>query len=84
VSPCTALPVGATEGEAMFGEMQDVLVEASSMAGLPGLSVPCGLVGGMPVGLQITGRFGDELSVLQLGYWFQQLTDWHERRAKLD
>src|SRR5690606_10005858 len=56
VSPSTALPIGSSEGASMFGELQDVLVEASSIAGLTGLSVPCGFVDDLPVGLQITGH----------------------------
>ncbi len=83
-SPSTALPVGSTEGAAMFGELQDVLVEASSMAGLPGVSIPCGFAGGgMPVGMQITGRMRDEDSVIKVARDFQKLTDWHTRKPKM-
>jgi len=81
VTPTTALPIGATEGQAMFGEMQDVLVEASSLAGLPGITVPCGFVKGLPVGMQITGKFEDEQSVMQLASHYESLTNWNKTKA---
>lgn len=81
VSPTTALPVGATTGQSMFGEMQDVLVEPSSIAGLPGISVPCGFSEGLPVGLDLMGpRLSEEL-VLRAAYHFEQSTCWHKERA---
>lgn len=42
ISPCTALKIGATKDNAMFGELQDVLVEPSSIAGITGISINCG------------------------------------------
>lgn len=54
VSPGPALSVGATKNQPMFGEMQDILLEQSSVAGLTSVSVPCGFVDYLPIGLQIT------------------------------
>lgn len=82
-SPSTALPVGASVDAAMFGELQDVLVEASSMAGLPGVSVPVGFVNGLPVGMQITGKMRDENSVLQVAMDFQKLTNFHLQKPAI-
>jgi len=79
-SPCVALPVGSTKGQAMFGEMQDVLVEASSIAGLPGISLPCGFIDGLPVGLQLIGKMKDEETVLKVANYYQSQTDWHKKR----
>lgn len=83
-TPCTALPLGASKDNAMFGELQDVLVEASSIAGLPGLNIPCGFDNiGLPVGMQIVGpRFSEE-TILELGQKYQQLTDWHLKRPEI-
>lgn len=83
-TPCTALPLGASKDSAMFGELQDVLVEASSIAGLPGLNVPCGFDGiGLPIGMQIVGpRFSEE-TILELGQKYQQLTEWHLKRPEI-
>jgi Asp-tRNA(Asn)/Glu-tRNA(Gln) amidotransferase A subunit family amidase len=51
-----------------------------SCLGVPTVSVPCGLVGGLPVGLALTGRRLGEATVLRVAHAFQQATDWHERR----
>ncbi len=79
-SPSVALRLGATVKDPMFGEMQDVLVEASSLAGLPGVNVPCGFSQDLPIGLQIIGpQFSEEL-LFQVGYAYEQVTDWHKKR----
>ncbi|MCJ7827889.1 aspartyl/glutamyl-tRNA amidotransferase subunit A, partial [Patescibacteria group bacterium] len=55
-TPTTALKVGASKDQSMFGELQDILVEASSLAGLPGINLPCGFdTEGLPIGMQIIG-----------------------------
>ena len=51
-----------------------------SCLGLPTVSVPCGLVDGLPVGLALTGRRLAEATVLRAAHAFQRATDWHERR----
>lgn len=72
-SPTTSLPVGATKGQAMFGELADVLVEPSSLAGLSGINVPCGFSKtGLPIGLQIIGpQFAEEI-ILNAAYNYQK------------
>ena len=83
-SPSTALPVGASEESSMFGELQDVLVEPSSIAGLAGLNVPCGFSKkGLPIGMQIIGpQFSEEL-ILRVGYAYEQVTGWHKRKPEI-
>jgi aspartyl-tRNA(Asn)/glutamyl-tRNA(Gln) amidotransferase subunit A len=56
---------------------------AWSVCGLPAMSVPCGFVAGLPVGLALAGRRFDELAVLRTAHAFQQATDWHEQRPPL-
>ena len=52
-----------------------------NILGLPTISVPCGFTrAGLPVGLQITGRPGDEATVLRLAHAYERGTDWHDRR----
>jgi aspartyl-tRNA(Asn)/glutamyl-tRNA(Gln) amidotransferase subunit A len=51
-----------------------------SLAGVPAASVPCGFVGGLPVGLALVGRRYAEETVLRAAHAYQQTTDWHERR----
>ncbi len=75
VSPGPALPLGASKNQPMFGEMEDVLVEQSSIAGLCSTSVPCGFVDGLPIGLQITSDQLHESKSLMIADCFQRNTD---------
>ena len=75
VSPGPALKLGATKNEPMFGEMEDILVEPSSLAGLTGAGVPCGFVDGLPIGLQITGNQFEETKILDIAHLYQTTTD---------
>jgi len=72
-SPTTSLPIGVTEDQSMFGELADVLVEPSSIAGLSGINVPCGFSkAGLPIGFQIIGpQFAEEI-ILNAAYKYQQ------------
>ena len=84
VSPTTALKLGASEGQAMFGEIQDMLVEPSSIAGLPGISIPCGFdKTALPIGLQIMAPQKREDLVYQIAKIFEDNTDYHTKRPKL-
>ena len=82
--PTTALPKGASKNASMFGELQDILFEASSMAGLPAISLPCGFgKNNLPVGFQIMSpQFREDL-ILKTAYAYQQATQWHKEKAKL-
>lgn len=83
-SPSAALPIGASEESAMFGELQDILVEASTIAGLPGLNVCCGFSkDGLPIGMQIVGPQFSENLLFRVGYAYEQATEWHKMRPKL-
>jgi len=83
-SPSTALPIGSSKNHPMFGEMADVLVEPSSIAGLPGINVPCGFSQeGLPIGMQIIGPQFSESLLLNIGYQFEQATEWHTLKPKL-
>lgn len=84
VSPTTALKLGASEGQSMFGELQDMLVEPSSIAGLPGISLPCGFdKTGLPIGLQIIAPQKREDLVYQIAKIFEDNTDFHSKKPKL-
>jgi len=57
-----------------------------NLAGLPGMSIPCGFAPGasgmpLPVGLQIIGDYFDEGRLLAVAHQYQQVTDWHQRSA---
>ena len=84
VSPTTALKVGASEGQAMFGEIQDILVEPSSIAGLPGISIPCAFdKNNLPIGLQIIAPQKREDIVYQIAKIFEDNTDYHLQKPTL-
>jgi aspartyl-tRNA(Asn)/glutamyl-tRNA(Gln) amidotransferase subunit A len=53
-----------------------------NVAGLPALSIPCGIAEGFPVGLQLFGAEGDDATVLSLGAAYQRETDWHTRTPR--
>jgi aspartyl-tRNA(Asn)/glutamyl-tRNA(Gln) amidotransferase subunit A len=81
--PCIAPKVGESEKSPMFGEMIDLLTEPSSVAGLPGISIPCGFSEDMPVGIQFIGKFNGEKSILSTANLFQKETDFHRSKPKL-
>ncbi|HVY91356.1 MAG TPA: amidase [Bryobacteraceae bacterium] len=56
------------------------LIPASNIAGLPGISFPCGFASGLPVGLQLVGPAFRENNLLAVAVEFQKRTDWHKRR----
>lgn len=82
-SPGPAQKLGATEGKAMFGEMEDLLVEPSTIAGLPGISIPCGFVDGLPIGLDVFGPQFSEGKVIQAAAAYEKATDWHKEKPTI-
>lgn len=83
-SPTTALPVGSSKNSAMFGELADILVEPSSIAGLPGINIPVGFSKeGMPIGMQIIGPQFAESKILNVAYKYEQETEWHKSKPEL-
>lgn len=77
--PMTALKLGDYEKYPFFGEVMDVLLEPSSLAGLPAISVPCGTdKQGLPIGIQIMGPHLAESRVLDLAYQYEQETKSYE------
>jgi len=77
-APSTALPIGASLNQSMFGELSDLLIEGSSLAGLTGINVPVGLLAGLPVGMQLIGNHFEEQKVLNAAYAYEQSIDWKE------
>jgi aspartyl-tRNA(Asn)/glutamyl-tRNA(Gln) amidotransferase subunit A len=81
--PCIATKIGASDDNAMFGEMMDELTEPSTIAGLCGCSVPCGFSQGLPVGLQLIAPMFEEARLLQAVHAYQQKTDYHTKRPEI-
>jgi len=61
--------------------LEDIYTIATNLAGLPGLSIPCGLVDNKPVGLQLIGNFFAEGKLLNAAHQFQQVTEHHKQTA---
>ncbi len=81
VAPSVAWKLGEKTADPVQMYLADIFTLSTSLAGLPGMSVPCGLgEGGMPVGLQLIGNYFGEAELLQTAHAFQQATDWHLRR----
>lgn len=74
-TPTTALTDDEALNNPLFGEMADVLAEGSSLAGLPGISVPAGFVDKLPIGLGMIGRHFDEQLILDAAYAYQAKND---------
>ena len=81
-SPVVAYPIdGKMDPLSIY--MLDVYTIPVNMAGLPGISVPCGFADGMPVGMQLIGKPLDEETVLRAAYTFEQANEYHKVLAPL-
>ena len=78
-APTTAWKLGEHGDDPVADYLADIFTLPASLAGLPGMSVPAGFDGGMPVGLQLIGNYFGEARLLNAGHRFQQATDWHAR-----
>ncbi len=81
LSPATPFPafrIGEKMDDPIHMYMADICTMSVNLAGLPAVSIPCGLVEGMPVGLQLIGRHFDEGTLLRVAYTFEQNTDYHK------
>ena len=80
VAPTTAWNLGAKSSDPVAMYLEDIYTLGVSLAGLPGMSVPCGFGSdNMPVGLQIIGNYFDEGRMLKAAHRYQQVTDWHQQ-----
>ena len=77
-TPTPALKIGESKNNPMFGEIMDQLVEASSIAGLPGINLPVGLADGLPVGIQLIGPWFSEKQLLDISGEFEAETEFNQ------
>ena len=83
-SPTTAFKLGEKLADPLSMYLDDLMTIPVNMAGLPGLSLPCGMDSqGMPIGLQIIGNVLREDQVFQAAYAYEQATQWHTKVATL-
>jgi len=81
VAPTVAWKLGEKSDDPVQMYLEDIFTLSTSLAGLPGMSVPAGFgANGLPVGLQIIGNYFEEARMLQIAHAFQQATDWHTRQ----
>jgi aspartyl-tRNA(Asn)/glutamyl-tRNA(Gln) amidotransferase subunit A len=88
VSPTVAWDLGAKADDPLANYLADIYTLSTSLAGLPGMSIPCGFGQGekngrRPVGLQIIGNYFEEARLLGVAHQYQQITDWHTRAPVL-
>ena len=78
-SPELPFRLGEKSADPISMYLSDIYTIAANLAGLPGLSMPAGTVGSLPVGLQLVGNYFDEARLLNVAHQFQQETGWHQR-----
>jgi len=78
-TPTPAFETGAKTDDPVSMYLNDLYTVSANLCGLPAISMPCGEVGGLPVGLQLTGQHFDEARLLHAAHRYQQTTDWHQR-----
>lgn len=82
-TPTPAFKIGEQIDDPLTMYLNDILTIPANLAGVPAISVPCGMAEGLPIGLQIIGKALDESTVLRVAYAFEQSTEHHKRRPKL-
>lgn len=83
VTPTPAFKLGEKTADPYAMYLNDVFTLPVNIAGLPGISVPCGFVDGLPVGLQVIGKPFDEQTVLRVARAYEKTADWAARRPPL-
>jgi aspartyl-tRNA(Asn)/glutamyl-tRNA(Gln) amidotransferase subunit A len=80
-SPSVAFPLGAKTQDPLAMYLNDLFTIPTSLAGLPGISVPAGFANDLPIGLQVIGKALDESTVMRIAHAHERSTDWHTRRS---
>lgn len=82
-TPTPAFKIGENTADPMTMYSNDILTIPVNLAGVPGISVPCGFSNGLPLGLQIIGKHFDESTVYRVAHAFEQATDFHKQKPQL-
>ena len=82
-TPRTAFRLGEKVGDPLQMYLGDVFTLSLNLAGLCGISIPCGFADGLPIGVQIMGNAYDEATILRVAYAYEQATPWHLRKPAL-
>lgn len=83
-TPTTAFKIGEKTKDPLQMYLSDIFTVSINLAGLPGLSLPCGFDSeGLPIGMQIIGKHFDEATILRIAFAYEQATEWHKRKPNL-
>jgi aspartyl-tRNA(Asn)/glutamyl-tRNA(Gln) amidotransferase subunit A len=82
-SPTVAFKIGEKVDDPLQMYLSDIFTLSVNLAGICGISIPCGFADGLPVGLQIIGEPFAEETILRVAYAYEQATEWHKRRPVL-
>jgi aspartyl-tRNA(Asn)/glutamyl-tRNA(Gln) amidotransferase subunit A len=78
-TPTPAFRLGEKTDDPLQMYLADVFTVSAPLAGLPAISVPCGFSDGLPIGLQLTGRFFDESMLFRIADAYERVTEWHTK-----
>jgi aspartyl-tRNA(Asn)/glutamyl-tRNA(Gln) amidotransferase subunit A len=81
-TPTPAFDIGAKMNDPVLMYLNDIYTIGANLAGLPGVSLPCGFVDGLPMGLQLIGPHFAEAKLLNAAHQYQQATDWHKHAPR--
>ncbi|ERN51385.1 Asp-tRNA(Asn)/Glu-tRNA(Gln) amidotransferase subunit GatA [Alkalihalophilus marmarensis] len=82
-TPTPAFKIGEKTDDPLTMYANDILTIPVNLAGVPGISVPCGFQNGLPLGLQIIGKHFDESTIYRVAHVFEQATDYHTKKPTL-
>ena len=81
-SPSEAFGFNSKGDDPVKMYLEDIFTISTNLAGLPGMSLPAGLINGLPIGMQLIGNYFDESRMLNAAHQFQSITDWHTLAPK--
>ena len=83
-SPMPPFRLGEKTDDPLQMYLADIFTVSANLAGLPGISVPCGFAErpGLPIGFQLIGRMFDEATILRVADAYERATDWHRQRRR--
>jgi aspartyl-tRNA(Asn)/glutamyl-tRNA(Gln) amidotransferase subunit A len=82
-SPTVAFKIGEKADDPMAMKLADICTLPINLAGIPAMSLPCGMSEGLPIGMQLMGKPFDEPTLLKVAYAYEQACDWHKQRPAL-
>ncbi len=78
-SPIPPFTLGERTDDPLQMYLADIFTVSANLVGLPGINIPCGFAGTLPIGFQLLGRMFDESTILRAADAFERATDWHAR-----